>query len=216
MDISIYTQDYTGMFKTCILFVCPAMLLAWIQSVDYSAYLKFQRATSKPSKQEGKFLVCLVYGLGRPGGQISLVNPRRRCPAIIVADQNRPNSPLRRFSGGGKWQNPGCKHWLICLLHLTIHPFIHTTITTNKYREREREMYTYTYPAGNNMATEFSHLDIWSRNSWAPSSRVFASYQSQTNISQLSFEPSLLGVAATLSLSNLMALDDAHPQEEAH
>lgn len=124
--------------------------------MDYSAYLKFQRATSKPSKQEGKFLVCLVYGLGRPGGQISLVNPRRRCPAIIVADQNRPNSPLRRFSGGGKWQNPGCKHWLICLLHLTIHPFIHTTITTNKYSEREREMYTYTYLAGKNMATEFS------------------------------------------------------------
>lgn len=60
----IYTQDYSGMFKTCILFVCPAMLLAGIQSVDYSAYLKFQSGTSKQSKQDGKFLD--MSGL-RPG-----------------------------------------------------------------------------------------------------------------------------------------------------
>lgn len=152
----------------------------------YSAYLKFQSVTSKPSKQEGKFLVCLVYGLGRPGGQISLVNPRRRCPAIIVADQNRPNSPLRRFSGGGKWQKPGCNHWLICLVHLTIHPFIHTTITTNKYSERERDVHIHIFGRKKHGYRIF-HWHIWSRNSWARSSRVFASYQSQTNISQLIF-----------------------------
>ena len=139
MDISIYTQDYSGMFKTCILFVCPAMLLAWIQSVDYSAYLKFQRATSKPSKQEGKFLVCLVYGLGRPGGQISLVNPRRRCPAIIVADQNRP--PLWGDSAvveNGKTLAASIGSSASCTWPY-IHSSIQLSLPTNTERERERE-----------------------------------------------------------------------------
>lgn len=60
------------------------------------------------------------------------------------------------------------KPWLQALAHLppapdhsSIHPFIHTSIQLPlpTYTEREREVYTYTYgtyPAGKNMATEFS------------------------------------------------------------